>query len=1747
MLMTLSEIIKALKKQSLASLTIKRGLVLELITILSLGLISLWLSFGGLLPVVPWLAVWITLLTTWFLPGFLLWRIFGGHLSRTRFSWLTFSFGLGLFWLMLGAIAGRIFELKLDTFVGVIAILNSLLLCIYLVLRFVSDDTSAASPPGGHPLKTFFTNSTDNFNIWPLSGGALLVVVALLAVFFNTAGFRAGSDEWSLMATIRSYLDGSTIVRKNVSFDFWNFILAYIVYLSDIDLLDTYRFYLPPIFIMMAILAHMLLADTLFHKRSLVYFAVIVQGLYFLSDIRIDSNGLGTGFLARIQEDKFAAWLLVLPIAQTFFIKFLESGRYRHLLWFGLMASVAVAVHPVAITWLLLSAGAVGLFLPFSRDQIWNDPQHKRSVLIFYVCFYLLVAGGIFLNLNVEKFDGLSRFQRSAYHTSIEAAIEYSSPLGFALNSRRLWVIDPEQNRYMLHPFLISHPLVILSLFLSLWLIPKLRHSLTAQFLFSNMAIVCLLFFNPITAPLIGRLTSLWLLNRIIWVLPISLTITYALYYIGQNLSKRLTFVRKDRWLYQLGPSITGLVLVILLWNPILSSWRSLHAWNNLVIPITEKNLMSEMRQVIEPDSVVFAPHFLNIRLPASISRIYLVTQRLTGTSYSIEPLLAVNRFYETEWLDQAALDTLIGYKADYVVSDRTSVVDSQFKLYPRSFSLLYENSDYALYAFHPEQTPAREARLIEGNTHLRQGKWDAAEADYENVLQQQADQLPALLGLGVVYEAKLDFEKAIAIYQRAGQVAPQNPWPLFKLANTHILHSTSKNERKIEDPWTLYNQAIELAPDNVLLHDQILAAYGQLSPNLEELPLIQDLLESLLNFYQRRAKNLPDQYETQQQLASAYEQVGEIDQALAQYSRMTQIFPGNIQPFMHQARIFSDQGEVERAVDMYHKAIEHQPQPASGTPYLGLARLYRQQQDLAQALLYAQRAVSIEWHNPSALAYAYFEQGLIYQHQQQFSRAEESFLMALENAPDDAYVHAIIGDFYKQKNDLDQALFYHRRATEIHPQAWSYLSLGEILFTKGQFEEGRQELEKARIAAPDANTIHRIGNLLWQYQSSEQAQPYLEQAIALAPNNPHIHLTLARFYRQQGDYQRAQSHVQQSLTLFKDDYNLLSAHIEQANIYQSQGKVEEGLAWLLKSTETITNDSRLYVAIGHLYKQEGDLQQALFYYRQGTDRVPSIAQHYLYLGETLLEIGHIDEGIETLDFSTSLAPESSPLYQKIGSILTDHQKLELAVPYLQKAIELDSNNIEARLHLETALTTLGRPLDAASVFLDTGYGQLYANWQLSRYYASDASKAFQYRSRVRHFSLENILLPNNKSFINRQALAFLGAVADGLWSREKLNTILAYYIWQSQAADESVETLLKAMTQFHSDEPALYFYLGEFYRQQGDIKQAEVAYRMAVEIEPTYAEAYLSLGLLNELSSEPNYAEAVSWYKQYNKLDSNEPLGLKKLADVYQNIDKTKATDWHKAWLNQVDKQGPAVLINQVLENGWTFVGYRHDEKRLIRGEPSPLWLYWQGPMDSTPGDATEGWYQLEDGRWLQLLETANNLVINGNFELGSMAGESPAHFPEDIYNAPPVNHKLVIETRNGEATMMALLENSEVYSRTSYVSEPIPVEEENLYLQSGWLFSPTGNAFLGRAWDGDFSGDVTQRYSYVASNVQATDWQHYVRVAEPLPGSDRVRVWLLNYQSTGRAYFDDVIFVKIGRPKNVETNTVNVEVDEN
>lgn len=224
--------------------------------------------------------------------------------------------------------------------------------------------------------------------------------------------------------------------------------------------------------------------------------------------------------------------------------------------------------------------------------------------------------------------------------------------------------------------------------------------------------------------------------------------------------------------------------------------------------------------------------------------------------------------------------------------------------------------------------------------------------------------------------------------------------------------------------------------------------------------------------------------------------------------------------------------------------------------------------------------------------------------------------------------------------------------------------------------------------------------------------------------------------------------------------------------------------------------------------------------------------------GLTLAAVGQFDLAEENLRKAVSLAPNQATFEYDLGALLHQEKKYAEAVPVLKRAIELDPDNLTARLMLARSYVFSYHELQIPN-FSELTLEQLN--------YIVKKNPRFP---RVHH----HIALVYINSGQPEKAVA-------------ELSTELKYDPADSQARLELGETLLK-LNQYHRaveelllaakqapKAPDIQYALAKAYKSEDRTADALDAARKSVELNPQFANGHYLLGVLYRDSNQPELA----------------------------------------------------------------------------------------------------------------------------------------------------------------------------------------------------------------------------------------------------------------------------------------------------
>lgn len=537
-------------------------------------------------------------------------------------------------------------------------------------------------------------------------------------------------------------------------------------------------------------------------------------------------------------------------------------------------------------------------------------------------------------------------------------------------------------------------------------------------------------------------------------------------------------------------------------------------------------------------------------------------------------------------------------------------------------------------------------------------------------------------------------------------------------------------------------------------------------------------------------------------------------DETQKQLDEIFRIDPNFVEGHILKASLLAAQNKPENEiVGVLNHAIEINPQRIES--YLSLARFYMQQNRAAEAEKTIQKAISV--NDKSALGY--LEYGRFYSFTNHPAEAEAQFRKAVEVEPANLEARQAIADFYLAQRQSDKA----EQAFKDLAQAQGNSSEGLISLANFYVQVGRdadaiEVLQNILKDTPEyAAARYRLGEIFLDRKENEKVSEQVEKLLAVNDGDTQALLLRARMKLQENNAEDA----------VKDLEEILKKQPSQkdALFYMTEARLALGQ----------TDEARAFI---------GDLEK----------------YHPNYLNSKLLQI---QTSFAANDPEKALA-QANDLIQKTGNAApnpeTDAQQLE----------ELRVRGLIAR---GTAYLNLGKLAEARADFAEVqkrspNSANAYVN--LAR-----VSQAARNQAEAQGF-YEKALALDGKNFD-----ALSGLVS--LLERQK----------QFAPAHDRVNRAMQNASK--TDLPPLYYLNADIFQAEKNMDAATAELNKAMAADENYLPAYSAYAAI--LIQQNQTAQAIT---QYKKIIEKKPsaavytlLGI--LEDARQNFDESEK-DYRKA-----------------------------------------------------------------------------------------------------------------------------------------------------------------------------------------------------------------------------------------------------------
>ena len=363
-------------------------------------------------------------------------------------------------------------------------------------------------------------------------------------------------------------------------------------------------------------------------------------------------------------------------------------------------------------------------------------------------------------------------------------------------------------------------------------------------------------------------------------------------------------------------------------------------------------------------------------------------------------------------------------------------------------------------------------------------------------------------------------------------------------------------------------------------------------------------------------------------------------------------------------AYFYQTQKETENALKTYLKCIQIRPN-WEDMIYNFIGNLYYSLKEYNKALVYYKKAIeksnNVQVYNEN-LAGAYQGLAELLQAKQDFSGAEENFILAARTNNNDGNRWNILGNFYFGLQRWEAAVENYLKAIEIKKDPVFIENCGLAYERMGQLESaGKYYLMASEFDLVTGKVFNRLGVFYHEQKDYEKAIHYYLKALERQPEEPLYIENIAIAYSVTGNYDAAITNYHKVL------------EFQPAN-------------------------SRVMNSLGVAFYNQGQYEPAIEYYRKAIEIENTNYTYLKNLGLALRMTYRYDESLEFYNKALEVNRDDFLIWNEIGILYYLIGDQENAIIHYKKAIEIQPADPVLYNNLALALNAQGKTYEALHV-----------------------------------------------------------------------------------------------------------------------------------------------------------------------------------------------------------------------------------------------------------------------------------------------------------------------------------------------------------------------------------------------------------------------------------------------------------------
>lgn len=368
---------------------------------------------------------------------------------------------------------------------------------------------------------------------------------------------------------------------------------------------------------------------------------------------------------------------------------------------------------------------------------------------------------------------------------------------------------------------------------------------------------------------------------------------------------------------------------------------------------------------------------------------------------------------------------------------------------------------------------------------------------------------------------------------------------------------------------------------------------------------------------------------------------LGRLDQAEGLYRAIPPVAPQYAEAVLGMAVVAYQRGRFSDAVAHFSRLVALRP--GNGANHSNLGECLREAGRLDDAVTQLRLGISIDPNQPDA----FNSLGLVYQAQKKRPEAEQALRHALKLRPDYAMAMINLAIVLQEIGKRKEAVALFRQALALEPDhPMGNSNLGQILVELGEHDD-LDEAESRCLAAirltPDRpHPVNNLGNVYRAMGRFEDAVACYQKAMALDPTMAMPFNNMGQALESRARYSEARQYYMNALAL---EPNSARFHANVASLHHEQDEHEEALARFRHALAIDPEHGESLCGMGRIFTHMMKTAEAEFCFFKALELDPESPAPRLGLANLYSELGQFDKADEEYDRALAINPKIIEVY----------------------------------------------------------------------------------------------------------------------------------------------------------------------------------------------------------------------------------------------------------------------------------------------------------------------------------------------------------------------------------------------------------------------------------------------------------------------------------------------------------------------